>query len=233
MGNSEKAKFFLLVGLNKIKFTALNENNKILLYKEFLSNDSSLDENLKTLQNFLEKNLFDLEKKLDNYINEIDLIINYDNFLIIDISTIHNFSNYADQLDNITNFLVNIKDNVIKDIDGFDLTHMMINKFIINGKGYSSIQSFKDHKNMLFEIKFICLKSNILDNLKKVFSKYGISIKNTFCHEYVNHFKKSEVDNIFDLADKLKNGLNKKEILFINRPLKNKGFFEKFFNFLS
>ena len=72
-----------------------------------------------------------------------------------------------------------------------------------------------------------------MTDLKKIFSKYGILIKNFSCYEYVNNFKKSEEDNIFDLADKLRNGLNKKEILFINRPLKNNGFFEKFFNFFN
>jgi hypothetical protein len=110
---------------------------------------------------------------------------------------------------------------------------MIINKFIINGKEHSSIQNYKDYENIFFEIKFICFKSNILTDLKKIFSKYGILIKNFSCYEYVNNFKKSEEDNIFDLADKLRNGLNKKEILFINRPLKNNGFFEKFFNFFN
>jgi len=133
----------------------------------------------------------------------------------------------------MSNFLINIKNDVFKDIDGFDLAHMIINKFIINGKEHLSIQNYKDHKNILFEIKFICFKSNILADLKKIFSKYGILIKNFSSYEYVNNFKKSEEDNIFDLTDKLRNGLNKKEILFINKPMKNNGFFEKFFNFFN
>ena len=233
MDDSKKNKFFLLVGFHEIRFTALNENNEILLDKELISNDTSYEQNLKTLQNFLDKYFFDLEKKLNNYINEVYLILNYKDFLTVDVSTIHGLNNFNDQSDNMSNFLINIKNDVFKDIDGFDLAHMIINKFIINGKEHLSIQNYKDYENILFEIKFICFKSNILTDLKKIFSKYGILIKNFSCYEYVNNFKKSEEDNIFDIADKLRNGLNKKEILFINRPLKNNGFFEKFFNFFN
>ena len=233
MNSNKGNKFFLLVGFKKIKFAALNVNNKILLDKELLINDLSLSENFKTLENFLEKNFFDLEKKLNDYINEINLIINYDDFLTVDVSTIKNFNSYIGQPDSITNFLLNIKDNVIKDMEEYDLIHMIINKFIIDGSKHSSIKNYKDYENMLLEIRFICLKSNILSDIKKIFSKYEITIKNTFCYEYVNQFKKSETDNIFDLTNKLISGLNQNEILFANKPIKSRGFFEKFFNLFS
>jgi len=233
MDESKKNKFFLLVGFHKIKFTALSENNEILLDKEIISNDTSYEENLITLQNFLDEFFFDFEKELNNYINEIYLLLDYEDFLTVDVSTIHGLNNFNDQSDYISNFLINIKNDVFKDIDGFDLAHMMINKFIINGKEHLSLENYKDYENILFEIKFICIKSDILTDIEKIFSKYGILIKNFSSYEYVNNFKKSEEDNIFDLTDKLINGLNKKEILFINRPLKNNGFFEKFFNFFN
>ena len=43
MDNHRKYKFFLLIGLDEIKFTALNESNKILLEKQLTVNDFSLD----------------------------------------------------------------------------------------------------------------------------------------------------------------------------------------------
>jgi len=235
MDNIKQNKFFLLIGLKKIKFAVLNENNQIFLDKKFLANDSTLEENFKTLRNFLDQNILDLEKKLNHYINEIDLIIDYEDFLTVDVSSIHNFKNYADQSSNgnSSSFLINIKDNVIKDMNGYDLTHMTINKFIIDGKEYSLMPNDCKYQSMLLEIRFIYLKSDILQNLKKIFSKYEILVKNVSCYKHVNHFKNSEVDNIFDLADKLKNGFNQKEILSINKSTKSIGFFEKFFNLFS
>ena len=220
----------MLIELKKIKFTALNENNQIFLDKEFLANDFTLEENFQTVKNFLDQNVLYLEKKLNHHIKEINLIINYDNFLIVDVSSINHYNNDANQFDNSSNYLINIKDNVIKNLNGYDLIHMIINKFIIDGKEYSSIPNDHQYENIFLEIKFVCLKSYILQSFKKIFSKYEILIKNISSYEHVNRFKNSEADNIFDLSDKLKNGFNQKEILFANKSIKSIGFFEKFFN---
>ena len=233
MDDFKANKFFLLIGLKQITFAVLSDSNKILLTKEFLLNSSSLEENFEALKNFLDQNIFDIEKKINYHVKEINLIINYDDFLTIDVSTLDDFNNYIDHSDKLSNFLVNIKNSVIDDTQGYNLIHMIINKFIIDGKEYPSIPEDNDHNNIIFEIKFVFLKRNIIQSLKKIFSKYEILIKNISSYKYVNDFKNSKVDNIFDLADKLKNGLNQKEILFFNKLSENKGFFEKFFNFFN
>ena len=225
MDDFKKNKFFLLIGLTQIKFTALNANKNILLEKKILINDLTLSHNLKTLEEFLSKNIFDLERKLNDHIKEIDLIINYDDFLIVDVSTVNFLNISIDETKKISNFLLNIKDNVISNIHGYDLTHMLINKFIIDGKQYSSMPNSNDFDNTLLEIRFVCLKKNILQSLKKIFSKYEILVNNISCYDYVNNFKGSQADNIFDLSDKLRNGLNYKEILLIDKSPKNLGFF--------
>ena len=233
MDNIEKNKYFLLIGFNKIKFTALNQKNEVLFNKEIIIDDSSLDENFESLKIFLDQNIIEIEKKLKNYVKDIYLIIDYNNFLTIDISSTHNFKNYIGQSKNISNFLVNMKNNVIKNMTGYDLTHMMINKFIVDRKDYYSIPIHDDYNDIFFELRFIFLQNNIIQNFKSIFSKYQILIKNIFCYEYINDFKNSEKDNIFSIADRLSNGLNENEILFINKSSKNKGFFENFFNFFN
>lgn len=233
MDNLKRNKFFLLIGFKIIKFTALNENKKILLEKKVLIKDLTLNENFETLEEFLHQNIFNLEKKLNDHIKEIDLIIDYDDFLTLDVSTIHNFNNNVNHSNNTSNFFITIKDNVINNMQGYELIHMIINKFIVNGKEYSSLPNENNYDNTLLEIRFVCLKSNIAQSLKTIFSKYEISIKNISCYEYVNSFKDSKADNIFDLSDKLRSGFNQKEILLINKSAKKLGFFERFFNFFS
>ena len=95
--DNQKIKFFLLIGLKKIKLSALNENNKILLEKQIFVDDFSLDKNFKTLDEFLNQNIFYFEKKLNNHLKEINLIVESfirNNKLIPDIATIDatNFS---------------------------------------------------------------------------------------------------------------------------------------------
>ena len=77
---------------------------------------------------------------------------------------------------------------------------MMINQFIIDGKLYSTLPANNNYNNLYFEIRFIWLKNSILKNLKKIFSKYQILIKNISSYEYINGFKDPEMGNIFDLA---------------------------------
>ena len=113
------------------------------------------------------------------------------------------------------------------------LVHMLITKFIVDGKDFLSISNDNDYKNIFLEMKFICLKNNILRDLKEIFSKYEISLKNIFSYSYVNSFKNPNADNIFKLADKLKKGYNQKEILLLEKSSKDVGFFNKFFNFFN
>ena len=233
MDDTKKNKFFLLIELNQITFAVLNEFNKVVLDKKSLTKSISLEENLKALEKFLDQNIFNIEKEINNHVKEINLIINYDVFLPIEVSLSHDYSNYTDNSDKVSNLLINLKNNVINDTLEYDLTHMIINKLIIDGKEYSSIPKDNYYNNIICEVRFECLKKNISQNLKTIFSKYEILIKNISSYKYVSNFKNSEIDNIFDVTDKLKNGLNQKEILLFNKPAKNRGFFEKFFDFFS
>ena len=233
MDNTKIDKYFLLIGFDKIKFVALNQKNEISINKEFLINDSSLDDNLKSLENFLDQNIIKIEDELNNHIKDIYLIINYNDFLTIDMSSISNFKNYVAQPANTSNFLNNIKNNLMKNMDGYDLIHVIINKFIIDRKDYASIPDEDNYTDIFLELRFIFLKDDIIQNLKSVFSKYQISVKNISSYKYVNGFENLEKKNIFSLTYQLSNGLNEKEIMLINKPTKNIGFFEKFFNFFS
>ena len=233
MDNTKIDKFFLLIGFDKIKFVALNKKNEISINKEFLINDSSLDDNLKSLENFLDQNIIKIEDELNNHIKDIYLIINYNDFLTIDMSSISNFKNYVAQPINTSNFLNNIKNNLMKNMDGYDLIHVIINKFIIDRKDYSSIPDENNYTDIFLELRFIFLKDDIIQNLKSVLSKYQISVKNISSYKYVDGFENLEKKNIFSLAYQLSNGFNEKEIMLINKPTKNIGFFEKFFNFFN
>jgi hypothetical protein len=233
MDNIKKKKFFLLIRFQKLILSVLNENNEIFFNKELLIDNIDLDENFKTLEKFLDNNIFELEKKFDYYIEDINLIVDYKEFITIDVSTIYNFNNLDNQIDNSLSNLANIKNNVLKNMNNYDLIHMFINKFIIDKKEYSSIPNNKDYKNIFLEISFVCLQKDIVQKLQKIFSKYEISVKNISYFGYVNLFKKLETDNIFTLANKLINGHNPKEVSFIQKNDENVGFFEKFFKLFN
>tara|TARA_Y200000002_G_scaffold176233_1_gene145335 strand:+ start:1781 stop:2482 length:702 start_codon:yes stop_codon:yes gene_type:complete len=233
MDNLKKRNFFLLIRSQQLILSALNENNEILFNRKILLDNLNLEESFEVLVKFLENNIFELEKKFDYYIKDINLVIDSKEFITIDVSSIYNFDNIENKIEGSLSNLSNIKDNVLKSMNDYDLIHMIINKFIIDKKEYSIMPIDSSYNNVFLEIRFICLKKNVTQKLQKIFSKYEIYIKNISYFSYVNLFKKHDTDDIFILADKLINGYNPKEVSFIQKPPENVGFFEKFFKLFN
>ena len=67
-------KFFLFVGPSKIKFEAIDTNDEIYFSKKYLIDSSLSIENLDILEKFLKNHIFDIEKNLDNYVKDINLV---------------------------------------------------------------------------------------------------------------------------------------------------------------
>ena len=173
------------------------------------------------------------EKKFNLYIEEIYLIIDDKSFINVDISLIKDFKFLSTKIENISNDLSNIKESILKSNIDFELVHMIINKFIMDKKDYSVLPEQANQKNVFLELRLICLKTKTLINFKKILSRYQISIKKILNYEYVDSFKLDRSDNISLVAIKLINGLNQNEINLQKQNLKNRGFFEKFFQFFS
>ena len=77
------------------------------------------------------------------------------------------------------------------------------------------------------------LSNQIINNLKRIFSRYEISITKILSFNYLKSLNGSENDDIFEIAEKCLNGLNRNEIFLVKKDQKMLGFFEKFFNFFS
>ena len=84
-------KFYLLIGSTKIKFEAIDTNNEIYFSKKNLIADSSTNESFDLLDQFLKNHIFDIEKNLNNYVKDIHLVIDHNDFLFVNLS--HIFSN--------------------------------------------------------------------------------------------------------------------------------------------
>ncbi len=225
--------FFLLIKPKHFVLHAFNESHQRVFEEEFSLKGKIFDNNLDILDNFLYENIFKIEKKFNVYLKDINLIVDHANFIKIDLSLIKNFSNFPKQTDIFLNDVSNIKDSVLKTNNNYQLIHMIINKFIDDKKNYPLLSDDNEKKNILLEVGLICLQKNIIKQLKEILSKYQISIKNILNYEYVYSFKMKEKDCLFKVADQLINGLNINEIKFVQKDIKNKGFFEKFFNFFS
>ena len=83
------------------------------------------------------------------------------------------------------------------------------------------------------EIKLISLSNLIILEIEKILKKYQIQVNNFLDKGYVKDFFIDKQLDISQMAHKLKNGMNKKEVQITSKFTKKLGFFEKFFQLFS
>ena len=226
-------KFFLLVGPTKIKFEAIDINNEIYFSKKNLIDSSSNIKNLDILENFLKNHIFDIEKNLNNYVKDICLVVDHNDFLFVNLSMKYTYDGNKFNLNRLNSLLVELKSQFKNTIGNFEVVHMLINKFNVDGKMYSRLTEITNYDKICLEIKFICLNKSIAINLKDILSKYQIIVKNIICYAYLKEFEDFSDRKSLIIANKVLNGINQNEVFFSKKNTKNISFFEKFFNFFN
>ncbi|WP_440656275.1 hypothetical protein [Candidatus Pelagibacter sp. HIMB1509] len=209
---------YLIISYGKFEIYLLDiKNYKNIHHEEFKFKSDSEKIEFNLLSEFLENNIFKIEKLAGDFVNKINVIIENKSFLISDICI--KKKNYSGEITNLIykSMLTDIKDLFKENYNHHKLIHMIINKYkIINDE-------------ICLEIKLISISNLILFEIEKILKKYQIQVNNYLEKEYVNQFLKDENFDISQKANKLLNGLNNNEVKIISKPKKKHGFFEKFF----
>ena len=233
MSNNNDYQFFLFLDTKKISFDVLDLENRSSFSKEIEINSVSTQNSMKLLEDFLDNNIFNIEKKINDYVKEINLIIDNNSFLSVNLSVKYNFKGLKFKINQINGSLIDLKNQFKKTIGNYEIIHILISKFIIDDIEYTSLPEGANYNNLALEIRFICLKNNLILDLKKILSKYQISLNKILCYEYLNEFQRSDSENIFNIAHNVLKGTNPNEIFLVTKSTKKVGFFEKFFNFFN
>ena len=233
MNNIQECKYFLIIKKQKILFKIFDPINGSSLIKEMFVENYFPNDTYNLLEKFLEKNIFEIEKELKDFIKKIYIIFESDSFFIAGSSIKHNFKKSNFNQDKIKETLIEIRNQFIKNSPGFEIIHMIINRFVINGDVYKILPKNINNDNMVIQVDFICLEDQITDNFEKIFSKYQISINKILSYEYLKNLDNNKNENITKVANDNLNGLNVNEVYLAKKILKKQGFFEKFFNFFK
>ena len=225
---------YLVISHEKFEIYLLDiKNFKNLYRKEFnyQTETKKIDSNL--LSEFLEKNIFRIEKVAGNFVNKINVIIENDLTLNFDISV--KKKNYSGNITNVflENMLTDIKDLFKESYNKHKLIHMLINKYIVNGVSYKSLADKINSDEICLEIKLISISNFITLEIENILKKYQIQIDNYFDNKYLKDFFQDEKLENSQMAFRLKNGFNNNEIQITSKSSKKLGFFEKFFQLFS
>ena len=110
---------------------------------------------------------------------------------------------------------------------------MIINNYYIDDKNYDYLPDGISCNDFSLDIGFICISEETLIDLEKIFKKYQISLGKVVSADYIKKFLVSGEEDIFLMTKKIINGHNPNEVKLVEKTIKNKGFFEKFFNLFS
>ena len=230
----EKTSFetFIYISKNKYQIFVYDKNKYINLYdNELLINDEIVLSNLDQLSNFLDENIYKIEKLVNNFIKSVTIIIEDDNILNINISL--KKKNYDKKINQkyLESNLIEIKDLFYENYKDQIIMHMiLVNK---DEKEYLSKNIDINQDHLFLEVSFISLSNNITIFFDKLFEKHQIKISKYMSAKYIKSFINKETSELSMMANKLKNGHNQNEVIIVSKNIENKGLFEKFFQLFS
>ena len=224
---------YLYISKDKFQIFVLNKKKLKNLYSQELKIEHQFDfKDLNILLNFLDKNIYKIEKLIGNFIKNIILIVENEKNLKINMGIKKSYETSLKQKSFSSN-LTELKDLFKKNYQDQTIMHMCIINYIIDGKRYSSFDTKLINDYFCIEVSFIAIDNKLVFAFDNVLEKYQIKIKQYMCGNYINNFIGDTGDEISIIANKLRNGLNINEIIIVAKHKENKGFFEKFFQLFS
>ena len=233
MDNYINFETYLFLGPKKFIISVNTELNREIYKKELIFDQEKKDLDLKILSDFLNENIFKIEKLLNSFVKSIYLIIDIKIFFSFQMSIKKN--NYGELLTtkNLNYVLNEAKDLCSDTLKNKKIIHILIDNYLIDEKKYTNLPQNMDCNHFSLDINFICLSLNYLKNLEKIINKYQISINKIISMQYLDTFFSDESISLTEKARKIIDGQNPNEVILTNKKLKNKTFFEKFFHFFS
>jgi len=224
---------FILLSPNKYSITVTNLKNEIIFEKALkdIHMDGTKEINLYILENFLKKNIFEIEKKLKKFIKSIYLLIDNNDIYSINFSIKNKVDIISLDTKIVNDLLVDAKSCCKDTLKNKSILHIKIDKFYIDNNYYDFFPDKKNCKNFSIDLSFICLPNDILKDIKKLLSEYQISVDKAFSYSYLKSLLNDKNKNIYEIAQKITSGHIENEVSIIDKSPKNMGFFEKFFEF--
>ena len=222
---------FLYISKSKYQIFVYDKNNLKNLYNEEIGYSDEIE--LNTLSKFLDDNIYKIEKKIKNFIRNIILIIEDDKILEIGISLKKKNYEKSENQKQLENSLVEVKDIFKENYQDLLIMHMVIvekeNNFLLNNTNNNDDYLF-------LEVNFISIPNKFTFYFDKLLENHQINIKRYMSGDYIKSFfdiESKESMELFVMANKLNDGLNKNEVQLISKSKENRGFFEKFFQLFS
>ena len=136
MKSSSANKTFIFISSNKFVIISLNEANKTNYKKETIIKDQDKKFDLDLFNNFLNENIFKIEKELGEFIKVIYLIIENKEIFSVNLSIKNKINETTINTKIINNLLIEAKNYCEDTLKKAEVIHMKIDQFYIDNEHY-------------------------------------------------------------------------------------------------
>jgi len=224
---------FMYIGTKKMLICVFSKIDSKILYKnesKILELNNHIDEN--KIVNFLSENIFKIEKQLNQFINDISLIIDNNQFQLIDVSIKQNIYGEANKK-NLLNLIKDLKNYIFDSYNDCTLIHYVVNHYLFDNNVLKNFNYSKKCDHLGLDTTFILLKKDEVLFYQKIFEKFQILVNKIMSGKYIFDFFDFNELNECEMGRKISSGFNPNEVFLFEKKIEKKGFFERFFNLFS
>ena len=225
---------YLLVSPQKYLISIEKKINFENIFRKEKTFEKKIDKfSLDELNNFLNQNIYNAEKDLNNFIKEINLILDCNDFFHIQLSL--KMNNHGELLTNknLDHLLNEAKNQCRNTLIDKKIIHVIVDNYLVDNKNYEFMPQKLSCSFFSIDVSFICLSNNFIKPIEDVVKKYQISINKIISLKYMKELFLNEDLDVIKMAKDTIDGYNQNEVVLISKKTKNIGFFEKFFHFFS
>jgi len=177
--HNENFQTFFDCGVSKIRASTINTNNNKTFYfeSEFFTDKSNLELDI-------QKIITSLEKDTNEFIDNINLMIDSPKMLSVSISLSKKLNGSKLKQTHIKFLVQEAKQQILKYYADHNIAHIIINNYKIDGIDYSYLPNVIKCNFVSLDILFICLPTDLVLFFKNIFSKSNILINQIICTSY-------------------------------------------------
>ena len=210
-----------------------NKTNEKIYSEKLAIEENSTKLEFSKLDKFLDSNILKIEKKINNFIKDIYVILDSKEFHPIKLSIKKDNNGNLINSHALIHPLNDLKNLCQSNLQNKKIIHFLIEKYVIDNEFYTTLPENVNCNIFSLDTEFICLSKNLIEDLEKILKKYHISLNQILSASYVEKFRDNTDNTIFTTASRIISGHNSNEVLLIGKINKKLGFFERFFNFFN
>ena len=234
MINNENQFFYLAIVGQNLHIDYFESNDSNSSYQKNYSMPDTLDDNLNliVLSKFILEKVKDFEKYVGRFIEKVYVITDakYNKF---SLSLKNKYDSDKIKEADVIRLISDAKQQILRNNKDCVLLHLLIDKYIVDGKEYLEFPENLSYKEFIVEVSFITVQNSIVKTLSKIFKDCNIEVKKIISYQYSRRFAEKSDISPCSGGKRIVDGINPSEVIMHNPYSRMQGIFEKMFSFFG